>query len=100
MEPYSIKRTLLLVLLVSIALSAVFTIVLTSAILDHECKSVNCPICEIIKAAKCFLKTLKLTAFLIFLAFNTVIRLQTSKKCVWYNPNPFSQIVLKVRFNT
>ena len=100
MGPYSIKKTLLLFLLVCIAFSVIFTVVLTAALLDHECRMVNCPICEIIKAAKCFLKTLKLAALLIFLAFGIVRLSQTCPINSNYHTNPPSQIVLKVRFNT
>ena len=100
MESFSIKKNLLLILTVSLVFSVVFTVVLTAALLDHECKVVNCPTCEIIKAAKCFLKTLKLAAPLIFLAFSLIHLFQTYPVNSNYYTNPLSKIVLKVCFNT
>jgi len=100
MQVHSVRKTFLLILMMSIAFSVIFTIVLTSALLDHECTVVNCPICQLIKAAKCFLKTIKLAAPLIFLAFSIFHIIQTCPINSNYYANPFSQIVLKVRFNT
>ena len=100
MKSHFIKKTFFLILMVSIAFSVVFTIVLTTALLDHECKVVNCPVCEIIKAAKCFLKTLKLAVPLFFLAFSIIHLFQTCPLNSKYYTNLLSQIVLKVRFNT
>ena len=100
MGSHSIKKSVLFILMVCIAFSVVFTIVMTAALLDHKCRVVNCPICEIIKAAKCFFKTLKLLAPLIFLAFGIIHLFETCSINSIYCINPLSQIVLKVRFNT
>jgi len=100
MELHSIKKAVFLILAVLIGLSVILTIDITAILLEHECVLANCPICQLIKAAKCFLKTIKLAAPLIFLAFSIVHLFQTCPINSNYYTNPLSQIVLKVRFNT
>ena len=100
MGSHSIKKAIFLILAIIITLSVILTIDITAILLEHECVLANCPICQVIKAAKCFLKTLKLAAPFIFMAFSIIRFSQSSPKDSNYYTNLLSPVVLKNRFNT
>ncbi|MCL1958437.1 MAG: hypothetical protein FWF68_02420 [Spirochaetes bacterium] len=99
MELYPNRKSLLLIPAVCIAFSVVFTETLTASEHDHDCTGEDCPICLQIKAAKCFLKNLKLALIGLFFAVCLVSSAQIHTNHAYFIPL-LSPVALKVRFNS
>ncbi|MDR2717680.1 MAG: hypothetical protein LBB89_06405 [Treponema sp.] len=93
------RKNLVIFLTVCIAFSVIFAAVLTAADHEHDCTGEGCPVCLHIEAAQYFLKTLKLSGVGLLLVLYSAFLSQTAPDTtlVVY---PFSQIALKVRFNS
>jgi hypothetical protein len=99
MEMNPKRKILFLIPAVSIVSSVVFAENTIAAEHGHDCTGEGCLVCIQVEAAKCFLKTLRLSITGLFLSFCLAFSVRNHKKNACFIPF-LSLVALKVRFNS
>ena len=99
---HPIPRLLFFVILLFIALSIVLIVPLTAGIVDDNCigEKNGCPVCQRIKTAKSFIRTIKTAGVFLLCAVSLVLYARMKEKNHIFCLSPISPVILKVRFNT
>ena len=92
-------KVLLLLLVLCVSFMVVFDDLLISAVIEHECIGVNCPICIKITVLKSLQKTIKVASVSFTLAALLIYFSNNKSKYFEFSFIKFTPIPLKVRIN-